>query len=425
MKFSKTQRGLSLIELMVAVLIGTLLLIGLVEIFGASRTAYQLSQGLARVQENGRFAMDFVQRDLRMAGHLGCINDQARFLPENDIASRSALANTFITQADQIANNYDPAGLPEPLRFHVQIQAYEAANSGDGSTLALSATPTVDSSATGWLPNLPAAQPYDLANVLQNRVAGSDILVLRYFSPIGAQMVAFTPGDPVATITFNGPHRDRLTQGATDPGLFGLADCTSAAVFNANTFDPGVGTGNGTITVNKTGNVTRSALAGLDNFESPHATLYRAESIVYYVGLNSDTGQPSLYRVRYDVRRGSSDYTGITWAREELVEGVESLQVRFGQDSRTGVNDRPTGNIGSAVAASALVPAANLNHAWRRVGLVQLGIVARSPDPAAAPARDAANPLTVLNIRFTPPNDTRYRTVYEQSIALRNRLFGN
>ena len=60
-------RGVSLIEMMIALAIGTFLILGLARVFSASRTAYQLSEGVSRVQENGRFAIDFIQRDLRNA----------------------------------------------------------------------------------------------------------------------------------------------------------------------------------------------------------------------------------------------------------------------------------------------------------------------------------------------------------------------
>ena len=46
----------------------------------ASRTASRLAEGNARAQENGRFAQEFLQRDIRMAGHFGCVNDQAHFV---------------------------------------------------------------------------------------------------------------------------------------------------------------------------------------------------------------------------------------------------------------------------------------------------------------------------------------------------------
>ena len=41
-------RGVSLIELMIALVIGLLLTLGIIQIFHASRTAYALSEALAR-----------------------------------------------------------------------------------------------------------------------------------------------------------------------------------------------------------------------------------------------------------------------------------------------------------------------------------------------------------------------------------------
>ncbi len=58
MRSRQTMSGLSLIELMIALTIGLIIMLGVVQVFAASRTAYQLSEGLARVQENSRFAMD-------------------------------------------------------------------------------------------------------------------------------------------------------------------------------------------------------------------------------------------------------------------------------------------------------------------------------------------------------------------------------
>lgn len=408
--------GLSLIELMVALAISAVLVLGLVEVFAASRTAYQLSTGLARVQENGRFAMDFLQRDLRMAGHLGCVNDQARFLPGNVTPSRPALASTFLTSAEQQAADYDQA--LEPLRFNVGIQGFDAkiggsgAATGSGSTITLATTPVQAADAAAWQPALSPEMFADLVNPVQN----SDIVVLRYFAPTGAQMKTFTPGDP-ATITFEASQAERLTEGVTNPGLFGVTDCINAAVFEATTINAGTGT----MTVAISG-ANESGLLGSQSFVTGQAIVYRAESVVYYVGINGG-GNPALYRLRYTLQPGAST---LTKANEELVEGIESLQLQYGQDSRTAANERPTGNIGSSVIASDLEPAADQVTAWRRVGLIQVGLVARSPDPAAAAQADAAiAPLSALGVRVTAPEDARYRTVYEDSIALRNRLFGN
>src|SRR5690606_38678649 len=105
-------RGLSLIELMIALVIGTVLMIGIIQVFSSSRAAYQLSEGVARAQENGRFALDYLQRDIRMAGHFGCVNDQA-MMRQNP----ATLKTTF------------SAAIHPSLDFGVSIQGYEA----DGS----------------------------------------------------------------------------------------------------------------------------------------------------------------------------------------------------------------------------------------------------------------------------------------------------
>lgn len=79
------QAGLSLIELMVALTIGLLLSFGIMQIFGASKLSYQLQEGLSRIQENGRFVAQFMQKDLRSVGFMGCNNDIGRFRSESFI----------------------------------------------------------------------------------------------------------------------------------------------------------------------------------------------------------------------------------------------------------------------------------------------------------------------------------------------------
>jgi len=68
-------RGFSLVELMIALLIGLIIAIGVVQIFSATRATYQLDESLARAQENGRFALEFLSQDVRHAGYAGCKRD--------------------------------------------------------------------------------------------------------------------------------------------------------------------------------------------------------------------------------------------------------------------------------------------------------------------------------------------------------------
>ncbi|MEN1959067.1 PilW family protein [Luteimonas sp. MJ246] len=410
MNRSRPQAGVTLIELMIALGIGALLILGLVQVFSASRTAYQLSTGLARSQENGRFAIDILQREVRMAGHAGCVNDQARFLPENITPSRPALVSTFLSDSDQLNGNYAPDYLHDALRFDKAIEAYEG-NAAGATSYTMPGTAVAAESAGEWRPALPAG----LFTALNDPLPGSDILILRGFTPTGAQITNFAAGNP-ATITFETTHAKRLTEGVANPKLFGIADCMGAAVFKGDYADINVGQ----ITVTDVnGNVTPLATLPI---APGQAMLYRADSLVYYVGLNAQD-VPSLYRLRYTMDNAGD----VVAFNEELVEGIELMQLRFGQDSFTGAGDRPTGNIGSATTADAVVGPSN-EEAWRRVGLVQIGLVARSAEPAAARQRNVSEvtpPLSTLGLAVTPPADTFYRTVYEDSIALRNRLFGN
>jgi type IV pilus assembly protein PilW len=65
------QTGLTLVELMVALAIGSFLMIGAVQIYNQSRQAFVVNESIARVQETAQFAMDTIEADLRMASNWG------------------------------------------------------------------------------------------------------------------------------------------------------------------------------------------------------------------------------------------------------------------------------------------------------------------------------------------------------------------
>ena len=67
----KNQTGLTLVELMVALAIGSFLMIGAIQIYNQSRQAFVINESIARVQETAQFAMDTIEADLRMASNWG------------------------------------------------------------------------------------------------------------------------------------------------------------------------------------------------------------------------------------------------------------------------------------------------------------------------------------------------------------------
>jgi type IV pilus assembly protein PilW len=73
----RNQSGMTLIEIMIALLIGAFLIGGVLEIFINSKQTYRVQEGLSRLQENGRFAMDFLAKDIRKAGYKECLTSPA------------------------------------------------------------------------------------------------------------------------------------------------------------------------------------------------------------------------------------------------------------------------------------------------------------------------------------------------------------
>jgi len=62
---------MTLIELMVALAIGTFLMLGAVTVFMQSRTSFRVTESLSRLQENARFALDTMEPEIRMAHFWG------------------------------------------------------------------------------------------------------------------------------------------------------------------------------------------------------------------------------------------------------------------------------------------------------------------------------------------------------------------
>lgn len=67
-------RGLTLVELMIAMMLGLLVTVSASAIFISNRQTYRATEGLGRVQENARMAFELMARDIREAGGNPCGN---------------------------------------------------------------------------------------------------------------------------------------------------------------------------------------------------------------------------------------------------------------------------------------------------------------------------------------------------------------
>lgn len=381
-------RGVSLIELMIALVIGTLLLLGIVQVFSGSSNAFRANEANSRIQEAGRFALEFLRRDLRMAGHLGCSNDRARF---DTFEGDAVFFSTLIEDGDTL----DSA--PFPVRHHIAIQGFEANDSAPTDVVELPTTVAVGG-ADDWTPPLPG----EILGLAGGVVRGSDILVVRYFSPESIASVdgsTFTMNASTSTVSLSinqAPFPVAASQ------LYGIADCQGVRLFQANTAGlPG------TINITHGGGLNRRGLPAAVLTNSLRS-MFRAEAVVFYVGVGVN-GEPSLYRAEMGI-------DGVL-VGAEIVEGVENMQVLYGYDPNlSDVNQ----NYLTATEIEALTALTPLRR-WMGVGSVKVGLVVRSPTRSDTPAA-VQNPQ-VLGTQFTPLEPTvRLRKTYEGTIALRNRI---
>src|SRR5438552_3576926 len=80
-------KAFTLLEMMIALSMGLFLLIGIVDIFDATRQSYRYIQGLALIQENGQLASYILVRELSQAGYVGCRKMESNFPVQQHIST--------------------------------------------------------------------------------------------------------------------------------------------------------------------------------------------------------------------------------------------------------------------------------------------------------------------------------------------------
>lgn len=87
-----TERGFSLVELMIAVALGAALLFGVIQIFDSNKQSSRLQHAFVEVQEAGRIASELLVREIRMADYWGCLRDTGEINdmldPDSDVHNK-------------------------------------------------------------------------------------------------------------------------------------------------------------------------------------------------------------------------------------------------------------------------------------------------------------------------------------------------
>lgn len=342
--------GISIVELLVAMAVSLILAGGIYQIFVGSTRSYALNQGLARMQENSRFALHALRSEVRGAGYLGCLQDVGSF------------TNTLNNPTNLLLNFSQGV-------YGLEATAVDTWADENGA---------VDPEATG-LNGLGLTSP----------VSGSDILVVRGVNPD----VVFFLETPMPNTSADMKLENGTTGIAKDDFLM-ITDCQHASVFQVSNYTDT----NGNLVHNTGAAVPGNSTSDLGRAYQPGAEIYVPRSMIFYVR-NNDAGQPSLYR-----KIG-------TGAEVDLVEGVENLQVRYGEDL--------SGNR----AADLYVNADAVTN-WQNVVSVRIGLLMRSVDEVPrGPIDTSAYDVSGNGVAdFVAPGDRRMRLVKSGTIGLRNRL---
>ena len=86
----RSSLGIGLIELMVAMTLGLVIVLGVTQIFLATKNTYQSQNASAGIQEDGRFLLSKMAQEIRMTGFFGCQASPLDSTPTKDFTSAYA-----------------------------------------------------------------------------------------------------------------------------------------------------------------------------------------------------------------------------------------------------------------------------------------------------------------------------------------------
>jgi len=114
--FRDRQCGLTLVEVMIALALGLILTLGAVQIFVSSKQGYRANEALARIQENGRYALHFIKQDIRSTAFFGCAQDAE----VNNVVDGGATGIDF--DGEPIEGGDGGAGVPDSITLRMANQ---------------------------------------------------------------------------------------------------------------------------------------------------------------------------------------------------------------------------------------------------------------------------------------------------------------
>jgi len=289
------QQGFSLIEIMIALVIGIVLLGGAVNIFISNNAVYRLESELSRMQESGRFLMEVMSKEIRMAGYSGC-------------ASRGTI------DVNVMADN------PPPVPFSSDVAVLGFNEDGTDT----------------WDPVLTAntiVPLYDIdGDATKDIVSGTDIINIQRADTCGASLTEDFDTTQSANMKVKAPNQCGFLQS----NVVMITDCTSAEVFAIQS-SPNNNSPSATL--------THSSSINTGNFINtnygPESEIFLMRSNTFFVATGtatdkSGTRKMSLYMATWLPSSNNTNLTADDFSIMELADGVEDLQILYGEDTGGG-----------------------------------------------------------------------------------------
>jgi type IV pilus assembly protein PilW len=239
--------------------------------------------------------------------------------------------------------------------------------------------------ASAWTPALDAT-------LIPDATPGNDIFVLRTTLAGSPQMRVPTPVLRTDDIPVEKDASEALTPGSTAL----ISDCTSSTIFVVGGFaDAGT---DATITLGTGGGPPSNTTDDLGANFKPGSRVQPIVSVAYYVAPSSSGTGSSLWRVTADQ------------APEELVPGVEAMQLRYGVNT--------DGDSDLMVSINEYLNADEITD-WNEVVSVTMSILVRSAEENSQ--TEDTRTYQLLDDELGPFNDHYQRALFTTTVTLRNR----
>jgi type IV pilus assembly protein PilW len=365
--------GMSLVELMIAIALGLLILAALTVVFVNSSTARREIELTSQQIENGRYAIDLLTDDLRLAGYFG----EMMPIPANGILT--------VAPPDPTLPLPDPCTVPADLNdwrasLYLHVQGYH-----NGSGL-----PAGCSAATNIKTNADATTNPDILAIRRARACTVD----------DAGCPALNNDKAYLQVSLC------ATEAATTPYILALGNVAPTL---------------------KLKGATATACSG--TFVSRREYMTH----VYFISTNNGAGVnvPTLKRLELDIVGGALGMKEVA-----LVEGIEQLNVEYGIDymdsaglpAADGIPDAYTSDPTNFTDVAGC-PTCVFNRVenWRNVVTARFYVLARNMEHSPGLSSEAKNKTYTLGrkpdgtvLTVGPFNDNLRRHVYSSLVRIAN-----